>query len=490
MFISVNSTLIKLPPFIIKKPSSNYWQEKTCLWYYTQYLSTRLNRRAIIIVIHYTIGSDFLAKPRGNDAIPSWSGFNYQGKIMLLCVLTKINDILNPSSLKEYSVELEKQEDFVIFHNKQPELFYQVKATLSKHKWRQYEKALDKLIETRNSSLNPTAACHLIVANKIEDWNNASNRFQATITIFTYSGDTVSLCDVKDCILQEIATLLSKKKHSTDNAEVAYGELCLYLDDSIAAMHQQGSIQRNYFISFSEIENIIITSAKNTVVKSEYYLKEKVYEYSTNSLMQALEQICTQKCHKKLCDCEIPCAAKNAYQRILALPDLIQYCKIINPDKTYGWNNPLTLISNMSSDKMGAEIFRLFIESKTPDKVDDDNGAVFFHSKYCSASNSRIIPTLLDLSVHNIYGQESLQQIFQNIKNNTEILNAISGNAITAIPGGCEGYLSQSQINSGWTTNATNASAKDNINNFYGDIEIISKKDLIEKFRENGGNND
>ena len=28
---------------------------------------------------------------RGNDAIPTWSGFNYQGKMMLLYVLELIN---------------------------------------------------------------------------------------------------------------------------------------------------------------------------------------------------------------------------------------------------------------------------------------------------------------------------------------------------------------------------------------------------------------
>lgn len=30
---------------------------------------------------------------RGNDAIPTWSGFNYQGKMMLLYVLELINQI-------------------------------------------------------------------------------------------------------------------------------------------------------------------------------------------------------------------------------------------------------------------------------------------------------------------------------------------------------------------------------------------------------------
>ena len=32
---------------------------------------------------------------RGNDAIPSWSGFNYQGKMMLLCTIEKINALIS-----------------------------------------------------------------------------------------------------------------------------------------------------------------------------------------------------------------------------------------------------------------------------------------------------------------------------------------------------------------------------------------------------------
>ena len=41
---------------------------------------------------------------RGNDAIPTWSGFNYQGKMMLLYVLELINQIAkdkNKDSLME-----------------------------------------------------------------------------------------------------------------------------------------------------------------------------------------------------------------------------------------------------------------------------------------------------------------------------------------------------------------------------------------------------
>lgn len=74
---------------------------------------------------------------RGNDAIPTWSGFNYQGKMMLLYVLELINQIAKDKNkdIDAYSVELEKTEDFCIICDSEYKSFHQVKAYLSKDKW-------------------------------------------------------------------------------------------------------------------------------------------------------------------------------------------------------------------------------------------------------------------------------------------------------------------------------------------------------------------
>lgn len=70
---------------------------------------------------------------RGNDAIPTWSGFNYQGKMMLLYVLELINQIAKDKNkdIDAYSVELEKTEDFCIICDSEYKSFHQVKAYLS-----------------------------------------------------------------------------------------------------------------------------------------------------------------------------------------------------------------------------------------------------------------------------------------------------------------------------------------------------------------------
>lgn len=424
-------------------------------------------------------------KKRGNDAIPSWSGFNYQGKVMLLHVLQRMNVLLGKVALSEYSVELEKREDFVIFHTGKSESFHQVKATLSKSKWSSHSAALDKLIQNRNSSDNPAAPCYFVVAKGIDDWNNTSNTYSSSITLFEYEGKNVGVCDVKSYIVKEIQKFLISANYNGGNEEVVYGELCLFLDERIAVMHKQGAKKRTYTITFSDLKNEIDLSVTKERAREEYYLKERVYEYSTQGLQQALESICTHKCHRELYECELPCAAKTAYQKILSLPDLARYCRVINPDKIDGWDDYLKLISDMPQDKMEKIVFRLFEESQSPDKVDADKDMVFLHTKFCNANNGCVIPTLLDLSSYYLYDESSLEETFQSIKNNVAILDALDGNAITAIPGGYEGSLSQAQITSGWTESAEN-----DINNFYHGIEIISTKELLDRFRAEGGNHD
>ena len=80
---------------------------------------------------------------------------------------------------------------------------------------------------------------------------------------------------------------------------------------------------------------------------------------------------------------------------------------------------------------------------------------------------------------------KALQRIFQNIIQNTDIMDILEGNSITVIPGSYNGFLSQAQITSGWKE-----SNPEKINHYYREIELISSKELQDKFEENGGNYD
>ena len=84
---------------------------------------------------------------RGNDATPTWSGFNYQGKTMLLIIIQHINSLMdNNENINDYKVNIEQYEDFVVFNNNEATDLYQVKAVLSKSKWEDYSSAMEKLI--------------------------------------------------------------------------------------------------------------------------------------------------------------------------------------------------------------------------------------------------------------------------------------------------------------------------------------------------------
>ena len=120
---------------------------------------------------------------RGNDAIPTWSGFNYQGKIMLFYILKLINQINKEEDGRVYSVNLEAIEDFCILRDSEYISFHQVKAWLSVAKWSSYSTAMDKLLKHRNDSSNPIAKCYLMVARDVDDWDEDSNTYNANISV-------------------------------------------------------------------------------------------------------------------------------------------------------------------------------------------------------------------------------------------------------------------------------------------------------------------
>ena len=423
---------------------------------------------------------------RGNDAIPTWSGFNYQGKMMLLYVLELINQIVKDKNkdIDDYSVELEKTEDFCIICDSEYKSFHQVKAYLSKNKWNSYSEAMDKLLKHRAESNNPTAKCYLTIAKEIKDWDDASNRYNASIELYRRASKVVGVCDVRNEINMEILTYLRNKGYSDKVGEVVYGELCLFLDDSIARMHKQALKKRKYIIKFSDIVGIMESAINKEDVRKEYFLKEKIYEYVMQNVEKALNNLCQDECDTTLENCDKVCAAKCGYDKMIGIVDYSQFCKLLNPSKVDEWDNELNLVENLSVDKIQSEIYELLYRSDTPEKVMGDNCGIYLQSKYSQAPSKQVIPTFLDLT-RGARKERALQNIFQNIINNTDIIDILAGNSITVIPGNYLGTLSQAQITSGWKNSSPNK-----VGEYYRDIELISAQELKKKFEQNGGNHD
>lgn len=69
-----------------------------------------------------------------HDAVPTWSGFLYQGRIAVYLAVRKINELReagNESEIKKYALEMEKCEDIAVVYmdgnNKKYHSIHQVK---------------------------------------------------------------------------------------------------------------------------------------------------------------------------------------------------------------------------------------------------------------------------------------------------------------------------------------------------------------------------
>lgn len=282
----------------------------------------------------------------------------------------------------------------------------------------------------------------------------------------------------------EILAYLKSKGYSDKAEEIVYGELCLFLDDSIARMHKQDSKKRKYIIKFSDIVGIMESAIDKEDVRKEYFLKEKIYEYVMQNIEKALNNLCQDECDTSLENCNRICAAKCGYEKMTEIVDYGQFCKLLNPGKVDEWDNELNLVENLSVDKIQSEIYELLYRSDTPEKVTGDNCGIYLQSKYSQAPSKQVIPTFLDLT-RGARKERALQSIFQNIINNTDIIDILAGNSITVIPGSYSGTLSQAQITSGWKNSSPNK-----VGEYYRDIELISAQELKGKFEQNGGNHD
>lgn len=421
---------------------------------------------------------------KGNDATPTWSGFNYQGKIMLLYILNLINQLEKHNDKRDFSVELERTEDFCIICDSEYISFHQVKAWLSTKKWSSYREAMQKLLEHRNE-VNPGAKCYLMVARGIVDWNVASNTYNSSIELYKYKSQIIGVCDVGKLIINEVEEYLDRKGYDTSQSEIVYGELCLYLEDQIAMMHKQVTKKREYNIPFSHFIDIIEEAVKKESTREEFYLREKVYIYIMENMQKALDDLCQDECGNSFLNCKKLCAAKVAHDKVMEISDYTNFCKLLNPAKIDGWDNSLSLVENLPVDKLQIEVYDLLYKSKSPKKIFGNGNSIYLQSKFSNAKSGQIIPTLLDLT----RGQrrnEALQRIFKNIVNNTDIVDILEGNSMTVVPGDYNGILSQAQITSGWRE--SNPDKK--VSHYYRDIELISSKELLNKFEENGGNHD
>lgn len=419
---------------------------------------------------------------RGNDAIPSWSGFNYQGKMAILCALQKVN---SGAAITDFFLELEALEDFVMRKGKTATELYQVKAVLSCPKHRHYtyaskgDSVAQKLINHRADAGNLSAKCFLISAIEITDWNDGSNPFRNNIELYKYNGDVVSLTDISNHIKTEIRNYLTTHSILTTESEIEhiYGNLCLFLEDRVSSMHCQNNTCRQYTIPISDF--VDITNNTTAAIRDEYAfrLKEEVYMFLSNSLTNAINEFCSVTCEEK--DCNEGCVIHRLTEKFTSLRSITDYIAVINPSNTC-WDSDLEYTSHATMDRIRDHIVYIFYKSKLAENVKIHADGIVFYSDLSNSKNHQVLPTLLDLGRAN---HKSLQTTLQSIQQNGRIRPSIAGNTLLALEASplSSDCLTEGQINSAWTASLRR---ENTIYTLYEGTEIVSQDRLLEELKK------
>ena len=411
-------------------------------------------------------------KKKPNDAISSWSGFNYQGKSALLYVMQVINEkIKKGESFSTLSIELEKNEDFIIFDGDKPVSYHQVKALLSKRKLSGYRSALKKLIEHRDNGGNTEATCHLISAIQISDWDSASNGYKNTVTLYMYKGKNVDICAIPNLIREELAVYKSEL-----NNEIAYFELCNLIDEKVSEIHKMGKTA-SYKIPFINIVQAIEDTVNKQSILLEASEKERVYTHITTGIKSKLSEFCVFNCKKTSEECDIDCGVKSHYDSLLN-SNIWNWARILNPNKN-DWSS-LKYVEYMSSDKYRDNIFSLFSYFKSHEVYSEDDLS-YVYDTFFNSKNKKIVPSLINFNQPLRIVKQCIESDITEIKKNDFACSYLNGNVITAETNG----KVFSTINDKITHfEVTVESEKRKFTNFETDITIVDRNKLIQKLEE------
>lgn len=377
---------------------------------------------------------------RGNDAIPSWSGFNYQGKITLLCLLIEMNKLISSEYkqelLEDCYVEIEKTEDFVLVLHGEIKSLYQVKAYLSTDKTTAFSSAMKKLIQHRSELKSLKADCYICAPLKISDWDDDSNSYKNQIKLFSYDSKPVHVIEVADKIKEELnKTIKNMELDNTRTSEIYLG-LCSFLDNKVSEMHNQDVKKRNYKLELAEVANFIFSAHFNYVFEQVAKDKENIYNHIVNNFNSVIEEYCGSRCESKrlgTCKKDIygSCALTTSYDYILEI-NIWEYCKYLNPHITTGWDEQLNYIARLNEEDFKNLLVPIF-NSISEDILHTDDETIYCSTDVFNTIKNKVIPTLLTFNAGYNDVTKSIADKISKIKQNSFLsFSAISGCAITA----------------------------------------------------------
>lgn len=226
-----------------------------------------------------------------HTAIPTWSGFIYQGRIALYHVLKLLNE-QTEEEFNQLYIQIDSIEDFSIVKydeskNIIPITIHQVKAVKSsaystyKEDFEQLEK---KKIAINN---NNTVIAYFHLASKNDESKSSIETKHPDLTIYTYkkNDEFCPLYEIDRYILENIGLLLQKEKvigAITDELQRSkYEILEKKISDIVSGIHSlnhQGKPIREAafetLISFKEFLSIICDDS--IIIQNEKYFEERL----------------------------------------------------------------------------------------------------------------------------------------------------------------------------------------------------------------------
>lgn len=358
---------------------------------------------------------------KSNDAAPSWNGFNFQGFVTILRTLECINS-LPESEYANYSVEIEKYEDFIIYKNDIPQELFQVKAYVTEKKISAYSEACEKLITHKGQVGAPDAECYLATAAPITEWDKSA--FSKVIDLYGYkSGRFINTIDIITHIKKEIAIFFTDIEGEQGQLEVDIAFACIsrgVIDKIDYLHHHRHASVKEYRITFLEIANLLKKSAIETYDHQIFFTKLKIDEKVLVNLDTELLAWCND-CEKNSCSfCPL-----NDLRESFESINRETYAKILDPTVIIG--------------ESGVGVAEVFSGSRIQDMFEIlenvDLDILFCDNKHIYIMNQRGIIEYLDKIIPSsikIKRGSGLTRVLGGIQKDIQIQNIYANSAVTA----------------------------------------------------------
>ncbi|WP_141050857.1 ABC-three component system protein [Aliarcobacter cryaerophilus] len=251
-----------------------------------------------------------------HSAIPSWSGYIYQGKVAIYHVLRIVKDELNDypnKTFDNYNLEIEWQEDFAILIDGNYETIHQVKAYEANSSPTFYDDALDGLFNKLSKNIgkkgylnvqNPIKFTNRTASKNFEELKttNQKSHFQSVlddVEIYEYCNGN-NYCDIDEIdilVLQKIEEIYDLNDFGINSKTMKQYEFIRYkiydlLDTHIFEVHK-GVRSNNETIPFNDILDIFRENFESFSREYEYIIaKEKllksIHKYCNDSTLCSL----------------------------------------------------------------------------------------------------------------------------------------------------------------------------------------------------------